>query len=274
MTTLAISPDRWTFDGTDLSSYTVLVQETGDAEDLPPLRGEDLAVPNLPGRRWAAKLPDARRLSLNLYITDMNASGGRTESTDQRQAQANLDALRLLFGKPGQKSLVHTMPDASTRTAQAEVVSFQVKEQITPRVAFLAVVDFALADPYLYAANVVDAAHAINSSPHDITFTNPGTARTNRITLDFTGPISSPRVTQVTTGIYVECLVTVASGKHLIIDCAAFTATNDGVNAIGSIRHSGDFRWLIVEPGAQTLRVTSTSPGGTLTTTAAAPYHA
>jgi hypothetical protein len=274
MTTLAITPDRWTYDSTDLSSYTVLVRETGDAEDFAALRGDDIAVPNLPGRRWASKLPDSRRFSLALYITDMNASGTWDETTGQRQAQVNLDALRTLFARPGQRSLVHTMPNASTRTAQAEVVSFQVTESKGDRIAFLAVVDFQLADPFFYGANVVDAAHAINSSPHDITFVHPGTARTNRVTFDFTGPISNPRVTQTSTGIYVECLVTVASSKHLIIDCAAFTATNDGALAIGSIRHSGDFRWMLIEPGSQTLRVTSTAPGGTLTTTAATPYHA
>lgn len=274
MTTLAITPDRWTYDSTDLSSYTVLVRETGDAEDFAQLRGDDIPVPNLPGRRWASKLPDSRRFSLALYITDMNASGTWDEATGQRQAQVNLDALRKLFARPGQRSLVHTMPNASTRTAQAEVVNFQVVEQKGDRIAFLAVVDFQLADPYFYAVNVVDSARSIAASPTDFTFTHPGTARTNRVTFDFTGPISNPRVTQTTTGIYVECLVTVASGKHLIVNCAAFTATNDGVLAIGSIRHSGDFRWMLVEPGAQTLRVTATSPGGTLTTTAAAPYHA
>lgn len=274
MTTLAIRNDRWTFDSTDLSTYAVLVRNMNDAEDLPGLRGEDVPVPYLPGRRWAPKLPDGRRLSLALLITDMNESGGLTQPTSPRQAQANLDALRLLFARPGIRSLVHVLPDGTSRTAGAEVVSFQVQESRGARQSFLAVVDFSLADPFFYGTNVVDSARSIPASPTDFTFTHPGTVRTNRITFDFVGPISNPRITQQTTGIYVEALVSVASAKHLIIDCAAFTATNDGVNAIGSIRHSGDFRWMILEPGAQTLRVTSTAPGGTLTTTAAAPYHA
>jgi len=273
MTTIALAPDRWTFDGTDLSSYAFMVRSVDGGEDLPELRGDDIAVPNLPGRLYAPKLADRRRFALALHVTPMNASGTLTEPTQARQAQANLDALRLLFGRPGRRSLVHTLPDGSSRTAQAEVVRFQSVTPQAGRHAWAAVVDFQLADPYFYGSAVVDSARSTAASPTDFAFVNPGTVRTNGIVLDFVGPISNPRVTNQTNGLYVECLVTVASATHLIIDCAKFTAENDGLTAIGSIRHSGDFRWLILEPGSNSLRVTSTSPGGTLTTTATAPYH-
>ncbi|HEY5276116.1 MAG TPA: hypothetical protein VIK38_06205, partial [Coriobacteriia bacterium] len=65
---------------------------------------------------------------------------------------------------------------------------------------------------------------------------------------------------------------TVASAKHLLIDVASFTALNDGANAIGSIRHSGSVRFLEVDPGSQILRVTSTTPGGSLTVTFSPGY--
>jgi hypothetical protein len=274
VTTLAVQADRWTFRGTDLSSYSVLVAKVDGAEDLPILRGDNIPVPNLPGQMYAPKLPSTKRLALALHVTNMDASGGLTSPTQLRQAQTNLEALRKLFSIPGLGALVHVLPDGSSRTAQAEAVRFQSVEAEYGRHAFSAIVDFELADPYFYGANVVDSARSIAASPTDFTFTNPGEQRTNRVIFDFVGPIANPRITQQTTGIYVECLVTVASAKHLVIDCGLFTATNDGVNAIGSIRHSGDFRWILVEPGAQTLRVTATSPGGTLTTTAVAPFHA
>lgn len=274
MTTLTIQRDRWTFRGTDLSTYAVLVRAVDGAEDLPVLRGGNIPIPNLAGQRWAPKLPDAKRLALALHITDMDAAGGLTEPTVFEQAQANLEALRTLFATAGEGALVHVLPDGSSRTAQAEVVRFQSVDALHGRSAFMAVVDFELADPYFYSADVVDSARSIAASPTDFSFTNPGEARTHRVLFDFTGPIANPRVTNQATGIYVECLVTVGAGLRLLVDCELFTATNDGVNAIASIRHSGDFRWMVLEPGAQTLRVTATSPGGTLTTTAAAPYHA
>lgn len=274
MTTLAISPDRWAFDGTDLSSYALLLSAPADTEDLPGLRGEDVAVPYLPGRRWAAKLPDSRRLSLALLVTDQAVGGGLTLPDGRQQFQANLDGLRSVLAKPGRRSLVHYLADGTSRTAQAECLGLQVGETFGNREGVVAVADFMLADPYFYGTAVVDSARSIAASPTDFTLTHPGSARTNRILLDFLGPIANPRVTQQTTGIYVECLVTVASGKHLLIDCEKFTATNDGAQAVGSIRHSGDFRWMILEPGANSISVTASSPGGSLTTTAQTPYHA
>lgn len=273
MTTLAISPDRWTFDGTDLSSYAYLLASGTDLEDLPPLRGEDVAVPYLPGRRWAAKLPDSKRLSLALLVTDQAVGGGLSLPDGRQQFQANLDGLRLALAKPGRRSLVHHLPGGSSRTAQAECLGLQVGEMRGNREGVVAVADFMLADPYFYGPNVVDTARAISASPTAFALVHPGTARTNRVSFDFTGPISNPRVTNATNGIYVECLVTVGAGLHLIVDCDLFTAANDGVSSIGSIRHSGDFRWMVLEPGSNSLSVTATAPGGTLTTTAAAPYH-
>lgn len=274
MTTLQIAADRWTFAGTDLSTYATMVRSLDDVEDFGPLRGEDLAVPNLQGRRWKPKLPDARRVGLGLLITDMDAAGGLTEANVQAQAQKNLDSLRTLFAKPGTFSLVHVLPDGSSRTAQAEVVQFTATEQRGRRQTFLAAVDFMLADPYFYGADLVDAARAIPASPTAFNLANPGSARTSGVVLDFLGPISNPRFTNTTNGIYLECLVTVAATKHLIVDCKAFTAENDGVNAIGSIRHSGDFRWMVLEPGTNAISVTATSPGGSLTSTVDIPYHA
>ena len=274
MTTLTIAADRWSFGGTDLSSYAYLLASGTDLEDLPPLRGEDVAVPYLPGRRYAAKLPDARRLSLALLVTDQAPGGGLTLPDGRQEAQSNLDGLRRLLAKPGLQSLVHTLPDGTSRTAQAECLGLAVGDWSGRREGVVAVADFMLADPYFYGTPVVDSARAIAASPTAFSLTHPGSARTNKVAFDFTGPIANPRVTNVTNGIYVECLVTVATGEHLVVDSDLFTAANNGVSSIGSVRHSGDFRWMILVPGANSLSVTATTPGGTLTTTASLPYHA
>jgi len=274
VTTLAIAPDRWTFDGTDLSSYALILSGSPDTEDLPGLRGEDVAVPYLPGRRWAAKLPDSRRLSLAVLVTDQAVGGGLSLPDGRQQFQANLDGLRQALAKPGRRSLVHVLPDGSSRTAQAECLGLQVADWFGAREGVIAVAEFMLADPHFYGTALVDSARSIPSSPTAFSLTNAGSDRTNRIVLDFLGPIANPRFTNATNGLYVEALVTVASGKHLLIDAEHFTATNDGLNAIGSVRHSGDFRWMILEPGANSISVTATSPGGSLTTTAQTPFHA
>jgi hypothetical protein len=167
------------------------------------------------------------------------------------------------------------MPDASSRTAQAEVLSFKASDTAL-RIAHAAVVEFYLPDPYFYGSNVVDTTRAVPASPTDFTFTHPGSARGWKLALDILGPVASPRVTNVTNGCYLEVLVTVAGTKHLLVDAELMTATNDGVFAGGSVRHSGDALWLPIEPGANTLRVTGTglSAATRITTTLKPPFHA
>lgn len=276
MTTIAL-PDRWLFGGTDLSTLALAVTKISEGGGLPPPRGDNYRTPSLPGRRAVVKTDDEDRVALAMLIAGANAAGGYDGgiTTDEQQAQKNLDDLKAILGRRHiLQSLVHVLPDGSSRTGQAKVADLAVVP-VQGRGAFTAIVDFELPDPYLYGANVVDAARAIAASPTDFVITHPGGARGHKVSLDFLGPISNPRVTNQLTGVYVECLVTVAATKHLIIDCELFTAANDGLYAGGSIGHSGDFRWLLLEPGAQTLRVTGTAMTGAtrLTTTFKPPFH-
>ncbi len=271
MTTLAIGPDRWTFGGVDLSTYAVLVSQVTGADEFPELRGEDAPFTGLPGRRPMGKVADSKRIALALFVNSLNESGTVTESTNRKQARKNLETLYALFGKRSQQALVRYLPDATNRTAQAEVVAVTDFVDETSGEAFGLVVDFELADPYMYGANVVVTGSTPTAST-DLTLVHPGTVRGGKLLLDYTGPVSNPRITNVGNGQYVEALVTVASAKHLLVDCSAFTALNDGANAIGSIRHSGAVRFLEIDPGSQILRVTSTTPGGSLTVTFSPGY--
>ena len=258
-------PEQWRFAGIDLSTYATLVRQVDGVDEFPPLRGENRVVPSIGGRRHARKQHDQRRLTLALWVNSLNASGTLAEPTNARQARANLDALYAVFGNRTTGSLVRVMPDASERTATAEVVTVGSIED--ERDAIGLVVDFLLPDPAFYgpAATVTQA---IAASPTNFTLAYSGTLASHRPVLTFTGPISNPRLANLTidpgAGFYVEALVTVAAGTDLVIDCGAWTALNDGVNAIGSIRHSGAFEFFRLVPGSNSLRVTATSPGGSL----------
>lgn len=275
MSVLAL-PDRWRYDGVDLATYAVTVRQIESAEDGPPLRGEDILVPNLPGRVHAPKAPDARRLGLVCFIGGANATGGLDPGLDElRQAQKNLDALRELASRAGLRPLTHILPDGSERTAQAECVAFREATILAARAAFAAVLDFSLPDPWFYGPPVV-VTGTIGASPTDLAIAHPGTAAGHRVTIDVTGPITNPRITVLATGVWLEVLVTVPTGQHLVVDGAAFTALLGTTSVIGSVRHSGSALWLPIPPGPQTLRVTGSDLGsGTaVSITFQPPYHA
>jgi phage-related protein len=140
-------------------------------------------------------------------------------------------------------------------------VSFQVNEIVGRREGFVAVADFSLPDPYFYGGDIVTD-RTIASSPHSFNLSNPGTVRTSKLAISATGPLSNLRLTQTATGIWVEALVTVPSGKVLAIDTDKATAVLDGTSVVQSIRHSGDVRWWLLEPGTNPITIESGTTGG------------
>lgn len=105
---------------------------------------------------------------------------------------------------------------------------------------------------------------SIAASPTDFTFVHPGSEAGYRVTITLTGPLTNPRVRNQDTGIYVECLVTLALGEQLVLDGFRKTALVGATNVIGSVRHVGDFQWLWLEPGNNAIRVTSAVTGGSV----------
>ena len=260
MTTLHVAPERWLFGGVNLSTYACLVRQVTGADEFAPLRGEDAPLAGLPGRRFLAKLEDSRRIALGLWILPLAADGERDEPTDPEQVRANLDALYAVLGRRTEQELVRVMPDGSERTALAEVVEVGSIEDPANGALIGLVVDFLLADPFFYGPDEEDS-RAIATSPTSFTLNHPGTQRTHRVRFEFTGPITNPRVTNETTGVYVEWLSAVADGKHLVIDAEAFTAVYDGTASPGYLAHSGAYEFMNLDPGENAIAVTGTGLG-------------
>jgi hypothetical protein len=270
MTTIAV-PERYEFDGTDLSTFAYLAMKIDGADDMPPLRGENLVIPSRYGRFPTGKLHDQRDFAIAFFVSSSDAAGVVGGAA---QARTNLDALLGLFAKRGFRTLTRHLANGTTRTSTAEVAS--VDQVADPSKgageAYTLLVTFRLADPYWYGTTIVDAARAIPASPTAFTITHPGSVRGHGILFDFVGPIANPKIVNAANAWELEILVTVASTKHLLVDCDLEVASNDGLNAIGSVRHSGGFDFMVFEPGANLLTVTATSPGGNLTTTFRPPY--
>lgn len=263
MTTLATS-EKWTFAGVDLSSYATLVASVAGADEMPPLRGDDAAKTGLTGRQYLAKLLDYRRVTLVLFVSSLSASG---VDGGAAQARTNLDALYAVLAPRAQAALVRTMPDASTRQAQAECVAVNNFQDPVAHHAFILSAEFRLTDPWWYGASTTGpGSTSINANPKDITFVNPGSARNHRLLIDITGSITNPRVTNQTTGAFVQFTGTVGASKHLLIDPYAFTITNDGADVIGSLSHGPTVPWLDIVPGSQVFRVTGGTTGSIVIT--------
>jgi hypothetical protein len=185
MTTLAL-PERWTFAGVDLSTYAIISPSVVGADELPPVRGDDFLRSGIRGRLYAPKVLDARRVALTLVVTALNAAGTYGGAA---QARTNLDALLAVLGPRAHGALTRLMPDASTRTAQAECIAVNNVSDPVAHEVFTLTAQFALPDPVWYGASSTGpGSQSISASPTDFTFTLAGNVESNQnLTINFTG---------------------------------------------------------------------------------------
>jgi hypothetical protein len=115
---------------------------------------------------------------------------------------------------------------------------------------------------------------AAGSGIANLLITNPGTVTVEKALIDILGPISNPQIINATTGTSIWFSGNVAAGKHLLIDCGAFTATNDGNNVIGSIGHAGATPFLTLAPGPNALSMHCSAVTGatSITVSFATPF--
>lgn len=255
---LVTAPDCWSYAGTDLSTLARFVMQVTGADDLPAIRGDNLTVPGAEGLRRAPKMWGSRTVSLVLWVGPLTATGTLRNANQRIGARQNLDDLMALFSQHREASLVHTMPDTTTRTAQAEVV--KLDSAVATGEVWTLGVDLLLADPFFYGPPATFT-KAIPTTGVTKSVDNTGTYRTSHLTLDFLGPITNPRVT-LPSGAYLQVSVAVPAAQHLIIDCVAFTALLNGVSVIGSVIHAADTPFLVLETGTTVLTLTGTGLSG------------
>jgi hypothetical protein len=272
MTTIAL-PERLGFGSIDWANYAYLLERLSGLDDAPPLRGADQPWAGLPGQRSLNALYDSRTFDASLLVFPRDVSG-TTTGTNAQQARTNLDALKAAFALSTAtvQAVTRVMPDGTTRTAYGRVITSPTVDltgkgelfRVTPRIL--------LPDPFFYTAPVTSAAEVFSTSPHTWALNNPGNVKGYNLQFDILGPATNVRITNLGNGSYVDVPGSVAATKHLLIDCLAFTVTNDGAKVIPS--HAGAVPFLILDPGTNSLQATATGLSGAtrITPTFTAPY--
>ena len=248
----------WEYKGTNLTTYAYNVQLLGTGAEVPARRGENIVVPGKTGRHLTTSKPlDERRVSLAMWVKDVNPSTGGSAS--ESQLLSNLDTLRQVFSSSGTGLLKHTM-GGTARQAAAEVVSSVAFEPFGTAPYYRYVVEFSMANPFWRAETARTATGTITSSPQNVTLVNNGTYRCEDGTVQITGQIVDPKFTIGDD--WVQYTGTVSAGGTLVINCGSWVATNGTVDVSGDISHDGDLVWLPIPVGtAVTMVVTGSSIG-------------
>lgn len=261
--------ETWSFNGLALSQpYWNIATLGGSRFSLPPMRGQNYQVPYKAGQSQRAKFPDARTLTLAMWLDGANGSPvDAYPPSDQRLAFNNsLQKLRQQFFQMNaagsvqgqlQRNWYFTQgtPKLVASTAMAEL-SGAMDLTMNGRLHTAFTVDFLLADPFFYGAaqSVV-----CTGSSTQLTGLGEGIAGfgypspVNSFTVTLT---SQCTVTNLTSG--VSFTFTGLATFPVIVDILNETVIdNAGNNWIAGLTHAGSRAWMTVIPGTQVISVSA-----------------
>lgn len=259
------TPEDWAINGVPLQTLAYNIASWGGSRQAPPpMRGQNIIIPNRPGQQWVAKVPEGRTLTLAMWVQGCNSNGTvPTNGSARAQFLENYRMLRQLLWDPyheftitkkiAHNSLFTNPGDSSnytTVTGKGQFVDGFQPQMFGPLGATFSV-DIFMADPFFYGDPVTIAP---DGQVWDVTETILGEARTEAITIN----MPSPGVLKNNSA---NITVKNQSLQTASLDVRAFKATAGGATVTGGIEHSGDAFWMALYPGSQ--RLTASAPGST-----------
>lgn len=260
----------WAVDGVSLQTMAFNISTLGgDRLSPPPIRGENLLVPASVGRRWMPKMVDQNVITLGMWVTGAKEDGSMpTTQSTLRQFTDNWRKLRALLWTPGRQVTLSKCfwVNGVLKTASALA---QFSSGISPtmsgpaRAAFT--VDLTLADPYFYGPEVITS---LSTGTQTITIAGDDTTRA--VKFHVVGSRNTVKIRNNSLNVDVEYHRDLSAGDVVDIDVQQFTCLTDPAgtapyNTVGSIRHTGDAYWFMLQPGANILTVSSASGIGAVT---------
>jgi len=287
----------WEVDGSSLQTYAYnIVTLGGDREAPPRTRGSDITVPFKPGSNYVRKIVESRVVTLGMWVVGANPDGTiPTNENLRRTYDRNWRQLRRLLWQPRRQFTltkrfwVETadLTAAGVNTAPLPKEGLWSLITVVARASFAGglnpqmsgparssfTVDLLLSDPYFYGDEIripfsTAPADALNPGPTR-TVSILGDAETTYVEMDFTGPITSPRFTNLSAdgNLYAQYGTAVADGETATVRAHNFSATHYPAGASyktsGFVSHDGDKFWMYLEPGSTNLSLTRQSGTGT-----------
>lgn len=239
----------------NIANYLTHVQVLDGFLGAPSMQHQDIEVPG----RWGAvptpPWPGTRSVTLGGVIT------GATRAAYLEKVRA-FGSLVINDGRTFTLSKTYdtTAPGTLTVVSTARYVSgLEVVEQITPRAGRVAV-EFRLLDGYWLSEADIDSG-AITSSTFSLTV--PGDVTTHRLSVVFSNTASTSRLTNTTTGGWIEYAATTVT-YAATLNVWEFTAVRNSAVVLGNVNYSqpDDVRyWFGLRPGVNQMAL---SGGGTV----------
>lgn len=214
---------------------------------------------------------DQNVLTLGMWVIGAQEDGTPPTDRDARMKfNDNWRKLRTLLFTPDRQFVLtkrfYVNGVLKTASAKAEYSSGLVP-QMNGEARAVFTVDITVADGLFYGPDVITSL-----STGTQTVTVGGDVKTRNIRLHAVGARTNLKVRNNTLGVDVECHAVLASGDTWDADVKAYTSVTDpaataAYDSTGSIRHTGDAAWLLLQPGTNSIVVSSDSGIGAVTMT-------
>ena len=262
--------DYWDVDGQSLNTYAFNITTIGGDRVAPPrLRGGNLTIPYAVGQTYMPKVVDQKTMTLAFWVIGADENGDIPTNRDMAAMyDTNYRKLRNLFWTPNREFVLtkRFYIDGVLKTASAKAqFSSGLVPTMNGRARAVFTVDFVLADPYFYTPIV-----STTLTTGTVSLTVEGDDITRAITAEFAGARQFPKIKNNTLNVEFEYYLDLSSGDTAVVDVKKFksTTTPSGVAAFtssASIRHSGSPFWMELNPGVNSLTLSSLTGIGVVT---------
>lgn len=268
---MSISTEEyWDIDGVSLNQYCHAIKTYGGSRlAVPKLRGENALLPFRHGRMYKPKTPDSKVITLAMWVAGIDPTSNQPAARQKVQFNDNWKALTDLFWSPGQQLTLtkRWFQNAATpvlvqASALCELAG-TMDPTMTGRTRADFGVDLLLADPFFYAPEVTTSTIDVGD---ELVINNPGDVETwVNLEITFNGELLRPTLWNLTTDpqIWMTVDTLVQPGYKVDVDVGQYKAIRnyDNLEISATIDHSGFRGWFKLNPGANTIKLTSSGIG-------------
>lgn len=261
--------EYWDINGVSLNQYCYAIKTYGGSRlAVPKLRGDNALLPFRHGRVFKPKTPDSRVITLAMWVAGIDPSTDQPAEDQRTQFNDNWSALTNLFWSPTQQLVLtkRWFTNASSPTLMQASALVELAGTMDPTMTGRTRADFGvdllLADPFFYG---VEQTHTVDVG-QTIVINNPGDVETwTNLTITFNGELSRPTLWNLTTdpNIWMTVDTLVQPTYQVDINVGEFSAVReyDGAEISGTIDHSGFRGWFKLQPGNNSVKLTSSGIG-------------
>lgn len=251
-------PEILTVDGVSLRRQGVHATTRTGRYSVPALRGENTILPGASGTLFSKNRPFEEGSGvISLFVTGAGTDGAgnmilpATHAARRVQFEANMAGLMQLFTRPHRLSTIRAeQADGTIRTAQVEWREWSEPDVQAGGTRAEFSIGYTIPGVWWTDEAVTTQSTLTTATlPANVSLTSFAnmTGVIEDPILRLTGPITSPRITDVETGVWVSYTGTVPAGQVWEVDVAAATSKVSGsAAALNSTLHGGSYKMFTI----------------------------